>query len=357
MKICIVTGGSGGHIFPAITYADYVKNNTNHEIFFIGNDHIMESRIVPEAGYDFYPIHNEGLQGSLLDKIKAMFSQFGAVFQARKHLINLQPDLVFSFGGYVSVPVGLAAKSLKIPLVIHEQNAYPGKANKLLAKGSKAVITCYPESFSDMKQTHYLGNPRASLSLETIDSKAEFERLGLKDLPTVLIVMGSQGSSAMNPVFEDVVHNFTSKDYQIIIATGPYHIEDFKNKFPQLPKNIILSGFVDQKALLPKLDLIVARAGASTIAEIQSFGVPSILIPSPHVAYNHQYFNAKSLLDKEACVLLAEENLVGKKLLSEIEKLMKNDEKRQSLALHVKQMAKPKAVSDIHEVIEEVLSR
>lgn len=352
MKIGIVTGGSGGHIFPAITYADYVKNNTEHQVFFIGNDHKMESRIVPEAGYDFFAIHNQGLQGSFLDKFKALASQFSAILQARKHLKDLKPDLVFSFGGYVSVPVGLAAKMLKIPLVIHEQNAYPGKANKLLAKDAKAIVTCYPEAFSDLEKTHYLGNPRASLSLENINSSFEWKRLGLKKLPTVLLVMGSQGSQAMNPVFKEFIEAFDKKDYQIVIATGPLHIENFELAFPELPENIIISGFVDQKALLPKLDLIVARAGASTIAEIQSFGVPSILIPSPHVAYNHQYFNAKSLLDQNACVLLKEEALSGLDLLNEIDALMKSQKRRDSLAVNVKKMAKPEAVSDIHKLIE-----
>lgn len=355
MKICIVTGGSGGHIFPAITYADYLKNNTEHDVFFIGNDHKMESNIVPEAGYDFYSIHNQGLQGSVFDKIKALFSQFNAILQARKHLKKLKPDLVFSYGGYVSVPVGLAAKSLKIPLVVHEQNAYPGKANKMLAKTAKAIVTCYPETFNELETRHYLGNPRASLSLETIDSRSEFERLGLKDLPTVLLVMGSQGSLAMNPIFEELIKNFSSENYQIILSTGPLHIEAFKNKFPSLPENFILSGFVDQKALLPKLDLIVARAGASTIAEIQSFGVPSILIPSPHVAYNHQYFNAKSLFDHDACLMLLEKDLNGLELLNEINRVMKDKDLQAKLSKNVGLMAKPNAVSDIHGVIEDVM--
>lgn len=352
MKICIVTGGSGGHIFPAITYADYVKNNSDHEIFFIGNDHKMESNIVPDAGYDFYAIHNQGLQGSVFDKVKALFSQFQAIHQAVKHLKRLQPDLVFSFGGYVSVPVGLGAKFLKIPLVIHEQNAYPGKANKILAKGAKSIITCYPETFSDFKQKRYLGNPRASLSLESIDSQKEFKRFALKEIPTVLIVMGSQGSSAMTPIFESFIKNFKSEDYQVILATGPLHIEAFNEKFPNLPENFVLTGFVDQKALLPKLDLIVARAGASTIAEIQSFGVPSILIPSPHVAYNHQYFNAKSLLDQDACEILLEKDLDGPILLSQIDGLMKDESKRKQLAVNVKKMSTPNAVANIHQEIE-----
>lgn len=357
MKICIVTGGSGGHIFPAITYADYVKNNTDHKLCFIGNDHKMEAEIVPEAGYDFYPIHNKGLQGSKKDKVFALFSQFKAIFKARKHLKKIRPDVVFSFGGYVSVPVGIAAGMLGIPVIIHEQNAFPGKANKLIARWASALITCYPETFSEYDNHYYLGNPRASLSKEEINSSQEIQRLGLNEsLPIVLIVMGSQGSSAMNPIFKEVLEDKSIEDYQLVISTGPLHIDKFKEEFPKLPDNIILTGFVDQKALLPKLDLIVARAGASTIAEIQSFGVPSLLIPSPHVAYNHQYYNAKSLSDHGACEILEEEDLTGEVLLNSISNLMDNKEKRKNLSSNVFEMAKVDAVHDIHKLIETVIA-
>lgn len=357
MKICIVTGGSGGHIFPAITYADYVRDHTEHDVFFIGNDHKMESEIVPNANYEFFSIHNQGLQGSKLDKIKALFSQFSAISQAKKHLKREKPDLVFSFGGYVSVPVGIAAKLLKIPVVLHEQNAFPGKANKLLAKWSKAIVTCYPEAFSNQENVHYLGNPRASLISETIDSDSEYKRLELEtDKKTVLIVMGSQGSMAMNPKFEELIEEFDEDDYQLVLACGPLHYDAFMNEFPQAKKNLKIIGFVDQKALLPRLDLIVARAGASTIAEIQSFAVPSILIPSPHVANNHQYYNAKSLEDHDACILLEEKDLNGLKLLEEINLLMEDENKRLELSENVKKMAKPDAVKDIHHLIEEVLA-
>lgn len=357
MKICIVTGGSGGHIYPALTYADYVRKHSNYEIFFIGNDHKMESEIIPKAGYDFYPIHNQGLQGSKLDKIKAVFSQFSAISAARKHLKKLKPDVVFAFGAYVSVPVAIAAKTLGIPIMLHEQNAFPGKANRMIAKHSKAIITSYPEAFSEYKQSYYLGNPRASLSQEDIKTEAEWQRLNLKDLPTVLIVMGSQGSSAMNPLFEDYIAHFSESDYQVILTTGPNHITAFEEKFPNLPENLIVTGFVDQKSLLPKLDLIVARAGASTIAEIQSFALASILIPSPHVANNHQYYNAKSLHDASACELLIEKDLTAAKLTEAIDCLMEDENVRKLMGRNAKQMAKYEAVSDIHALVEKVVNQ
>ncbi|CAM4187873.1 undecaprenyldiphospho-muramoylpentapeptide beta-N-acetylglucosaminyltransferase [Erysipelothrix aquatica] len=358
MKICIVTGGSGGHIYPAITFADYVKKTTDNEIFFIGNDHKMESWIVPDSGYPFYSIHNLGLQGSKIDRIKAVFSQYGAYKAAKKHLKALKPDVVIAFGGYVSAPVAFAASKLKIPLVLHEQNAFPGKANKMVADKAQAIITCYPEAFSDMPQVHYLGNPRASLVHETIDSIPEQTRLNLKtSLPTVLIVMGSQGSTSMNEKLKTFVKNFDNDAYQVIVTTGPLHIASFKEAVGDVHENIRIEGFVDQKALLPIVDLIVCRSGASTIAEIQSFGLASLLIPSPHVANNHQYYNAKSLFDQDACDMMQENEITDTNLNERVESLLSDSVRRESLGNNAHKMAMPNAVRDITELVTRVVDQ
>lgn len=357
MKICVVTGGSGGHIYPAITFADTMKNR-GHDVVFIGNDHKMESWIVPDAGYRFYAIHNNGLQGSKLDKIKAVLSQFKAIRDAKYHLKGINPDCVISFGGYVSAPVSMAASSLKIPLILHEQNAYPGKANKMVAGKAQAIITCYPEAFAGNDKVHYLGNPRASLIHEVIDHTDEFKRIGLdQSLPLVLIVMGSQGSTSMNSKLVDFVKNFNDESYQVIVTTGPKHREDFLAKVGNHHKNVFVEAFVDQKALLPKLDLIVCRSGASTIAEIQSFGIASILIPSPHVANNHQYYNAKSLYDANACEMILEDAIQPNTLNLEIPKLLGNPTKRATLQSNVKAMATPNASEDIANLIETIVKK
>lgn len=352
MKICIVTGGSGGHIYPAITFADTMKSR-GHDVIFIGNDHKMESWIVPQAGYKFLSIHNNGLQGSVLDKIKAVLSQYKAIKHAKKHLKNIKPDVVMAFGGYVSAPVSLAASSLKIPLVLHEQNAFPGKANKMVASKAAAIITCYPEAFEGQSRVHYLGNPRASLINEEIDHHEEFKRIGLReDLPLVLIVMGSQGSTSMNTKLEDFVRNFDDSRYQVIVTTGPNHKENFMAKVGSLHENVRVEGFVDQKALLPKIDLIVCRSGASTIAEIQSFGIASILIPSPHVANNHQYYNAKSLYDKDACEMILESDINSKTLNEAIPQLLLDSDKLEVIKKNVKAMSTPNASENIAQLVE-----
>lgn len=357
MKICIVTGGSGGHIYPAITFADTMKER-GHDVSFIGNDHKMESWIVPQAGYAFYSIHNNGLQGSKIDKIKAVLSQFKAIKAAKGHLKSLRPDAVVSFGGYVSAPVSMAASQLNIPLILHEQNAFPGKANKMVARKAKAIITCYPEAFESLNTVHYLGNPRASLIHETIDHRAEFDRIGIKaNLPVVLIVMGSQGSTSMNSKLLDYVKNFNDDSYQVIVTTGPLHVDTFRESAGKVHPNVYIEGFVDQKALLPKLDLIVCRSGASTIAEIQSFGIASILIPSPHVANNHQYYNAKSLYDANACEMIAEHDIGPTTLNHAIPKLLLNKDKMAEIQENVKAMSTPNASEDIANLIESVVSQ
>lgn len=358
MKICIVTGGTGGHIFPALTYADYVRKNHGDEIVFIGNDHKMESDIIPAAGYAFFPIHNQGLQGSRIDKFKAVLSQFKAIEDARKHLRKLRPDVVVSFGGYVSLPVVLAASTLKIPVVLHEQNAFPGKANRMAAKYAKAIITCYPEAFKDHKNVYYLGNPRASLIHQDNVETGIMESMHLrKDLPLVLMLMGSQGSTSMNERFLEYLAGFDHENMQVVIVPGPRFADDFKERAKNTHPNVHIHGFVNTQALMPHVTLMVARSGASTVAEIQAFGIPAILVPSPYVANNHQYYNAKSLYDQGACEILEEKNITGAVLEQHINNLLADQDALQSLSKNARKLAKTDAVSDIADLVENVVKK
>lgn len=353
MKICIVTGGSGGHIYPALTFADYVRLHTDHEVFFIGNDHKMESKIIPDAGYQFYAIHNKGLQGSRIDKIHAVFGQFKAIKEAKKHLKDLKPDLVFSFGGYVTLPVILAAKHLKIKSFLHEQNAFVGKANRMAARFVEAKFTCYEEAFKGESDVYMYGNPRASLANTSIDSSFELERIGInQSLPVVLYVMGSQGATTMNRIFSDALPLFKDKPYQVIFTTGPLEYDTFNIKESLDLENVFIEPFVDQKALLPAIDLIFARAGASTITEIAAFAIPSILVPSPYVANNHQYFNAKSLLDQGATLLVEEKSLTPETIVEIIDRLMRDDAKKEALSKQVALLNTPHVNTNILEVLE-----
>ena len=353
MKLCIVTGGSGGHIFPALTFAHAIKDK--HDVFFIGNDHKMESHIVPDAGFTFFSIHNDGIQGSILFKIKAVISQFGAIRAAKRILKEQQPDAVFAFGGYVCVPVTLAAQQLGIPIIIHEQNAFPGKANRLMASKAALVITSYAEAFRDLEHVKHLGNPQASVMETLVPDPTVVTAIGLDPTqPLVLGVMGSQGSQSMNKVFMELLEH-VSHDYQYCIVVGPTNFEAFEKEMPKLPDNVVVLPFVNQLGLLPYVDLMVCRAGASTIAEIESYGIASILIPSPHVANNHQHYNAVALLEDDACVLLEEAHLTGALLQQSIDALMKDTTQLEALRTHVSKRAKRDALNDIVEAVEDVM--
>lgn len=359
MKVCIVAGGSGGHIYPALTFSDYLKEKGSYDIFYIGNDHKMEARIIPEAGYPFYSISNQGLQGSHWDKVKAVFGQFKAILDSRKHLKKLKPDLVFAFGGYVTLPVVIAAKSLGIKIALHEQNAFVGKANKWVSGLVDVIFTCYEEAFKGNDKVYMFGNPRAALGQDKRKDPVEMDRIGLdKDKRMVLIVMGSQGSDTMNKLIQEAFIPLKDIDYQIVFVTGPLEYEEFVDdiKGKTVPKNIFIESYVNQAKLMPYTNLIVARAGASTITEIAAFRTPSILIPSPYVANNHQYFNAQALYKKQATVLLEEKDLNLDSFIQTIEKTLNNQALLEDMKENVAVFDTPLVNDNILDVILKVVN-
>ncbi len=356
MKVCIVTGGSGGHIYPALTFTEYLLENDLAEVFFIGNEHRMEARIIPQLGYKFLPIRNDGLQGSFFDKILAILSQMKAILKSRKYLKEEKPDIVFAFGGYVTLPVVLAAKSLNIKIALHEQNAFVGKANKWVSRYAQAIFTCYEDAFKGEPNAYLYGNPRASLAQNVEIDPSEFNRIGLDpDKKQVLVVMGSQGSDSLNNLFKHNISLFEDIDYELIFVTGPMELEAFMDNIGPIPKNVFIQGFVDQGKLLPYLKLIVARAGASTITEIAAFGLPSILIPSPFVANNHQYYNAKALYDKNATILFEEKDLNPESFKNIIDSILHDEARMDALSKNVSAFDTPKVNDHIYAKIKEVV--
>lgn len=357
MKICMVTGGSGGHIYPALTFSDYLKTYDDVEVFYIGNEHRMEAEIIPKHGYDFYPIKNEGLEGNVFDYVYAVLSQAKAILKARKHLKKLKPDLVFAFGGYVSLPVVLAAKSLNIKIALHEQNAFVGKANKWVAKYADAIFTCYEEAFKGYQKVQLTGNPRAVLAQINTKDESELKRIGLdQNKPIVLSVMGSQGARSINRIFKKALRLIDALDYQLVFVAGPTEYDELVEGIDKIPQNVFIESFVDQGKLLPYLNLMITRAGASTITEIAAFGIPSILIPSPFVANNHQYYNAKALADKHAAILLNEDDLTPEVFIRLIQDTLNDKAQLKSLSKNVKTFDTPKVNEEILQTLRRVVS-
>jgi len=358
MRVLISAGGTGGHIYPALTLAKYLKMGDDHcEILFIGSKNHMESNIIPDAGYAFKGIEAAGLRGNYFTKAMALFTAFRSMFDCRKIISQFSPDVVVTFGGYVTVPVGMAAHFEKVPLIVHEQNSFLGKANKLLSKYAKEVVVCYEDVLSQLKENQgmLLGNPRATEMADFPLVSGLLTKIGLReDKKTIMIVMGSQGSESMNKIIVNTLVKLVKKPYQVIFVTGKKHYESISSQAIQ-SDNICVIDYIDQMQYLKVIDLMIARGGATTAAEIMVAGVPSIIIPSPYVPNNHQYLNAVEMEKVGAIRIIEEVNMNESVLMSIIDAILISEEKCQEMKKATLSLARPNAVHDLICVIDEVV--
>lgn len=341
-RLCIVTGGTGGHIFPALALADhYRQTRDDAEIVFVGNDDRMEAKLIPERGYPFHALHTKGLGPSFFSKIQTLWLFLKAKQQAKKFLIQQSFDVVIGFGGYVSAPVLLAAQQLGIPTIIHEQNSMMGKANRLAKKRASAFVTSYP----DMPGL-WLGNPRASLVSTAKADTAYAKKLGL-DLskPIYLVMMGSLGSSSVDEILAECLEDLPAQ----LVYASPQESQ-VKNS-----DHVHVVDFIQTEKIYGLLSGIICRAGATTLAEITALGLPAILIPSPYVANNHQYYNAKALVDAGAAVMIEESELNAQRLKEVFHQVFLDETLRHSLSEQSKKFGKPEAAMDLAQLIDDVI--
>lgn len=351
--IVIATGGTGGHIYPGITLADALKDK-GYDVSFIGNKSKMEATLVPNAGYAFYGITNQGLVGNPIIKILRILAQVFPTISSIKHLQKIKPSRVVVFGGYVSIPVGIAAGLCRIPLFLHEQNAMAGLANKVLAPLAKGIAVCYPTTLDQFKnkKTYLIGNPRGSLFKKHDDKESYFETFNLNpQLETVLIVMGSQGSETINSQLKQFVPMLSEDSFQVILVTGKKHYADFIEGL-DIPSSCAIVEHIDQLRALSYVDLMVCRAGATTVSEVIAAGVPAIFVPSPYVANNHQLKNVEALLHAEAALLLEEKDFTPDALLTTIHQVLDDEELQGSLIVNLQTLATPNATDRMIEMIE-----
>lgn len=357
IKVCIVTGGTGGHIYPALSVADACKAN-NYPVTFIGNKANMEASIIPSAGYVFYGIKNRGFSGNLAKKVTALLSQLSAIVHSIILMLIIKPTVVVAFGGYVCVPVGIAAKITGVPLLLHEQNAVAGLANKILAPLASGIAVCYQQTKSQFskKKTRLIGNPRAALVVKT-DKNQLLTSLGLKtDKSTVLIIMGSLGSETINQLLKETIPLAAHTDHQYILVTGKKHYETFVEDMPVF-ENVVVLDHIDQIATLSALDLIVCRAGATTVAEVIEANLPAIFIPSPYVLKNHQYENIKPLLNKDAALMIKENGLTGEVLIKQINQLLHDPQRINALKTNLRAFETNNAIIGMINWIKELSTR
>ena len=355
MRVIITCGGTGGHIYPALSLADALREKENAEILFVGTADHMEARIIPSYHYAFQTIKAKGFRGSVFNKLEALFLMVKQTSDAKKIMKEFQPDIVVGFGGYVSASVIQAAHSLKIPTVLHEQNAFAGKANLYLEKYADRVVAVYPNVQNQFKKkVDFLGNPRTYTALKK--EKADIRpSLGLDTTKKlVLFVMGSQGSESVNLLMKDVLYALRDRAYEVLYVTGENHKDDFKECV--FAPNIHVTAYIDQVALLPNVDLIVTRGGATTASEIAVFGVPSIIIPSPYVPNNHQEINAQALVEANASVLIREKECSTERLVNEIDKIMNDDKRRKEMAENAHALGYPNSAQDMIALMKEVIN-
>ena len=352
MKIAMAAGGTGGHIYPALTLADAL-NEKGHEVIFFGSSDRMEKDIIPDTKFTFIPLDIVSTQGNLLNKVRSVFSMFIAYFKCKKLLKGF--DLIIGFGNYISIPVILAGKSLGLKTMLHEQNSFAGKANKYLDKKVDLVIGSYNENKKQFTnpRTLILGNPQSSRALNIKGNPNMLKDLGLsEDKKTVLIFMGSLGSESVNKIMLDYF-KLLDGSYQVVYATGKSYYEIDKSEVEEKPYLKVFER-VDGIRMMQVSDLLVCRAGATTLSEITSLGMPAIIIPSPYVPNNHQYYNAKALVDNNAALMLEEKDLNASSLKEMIDSIINDEVRLNTLSKNARKMSNDSVLEDIIKEIEQL---
>ena len=366
MQILFAGGGTAGHINPALAIAGYIREkHPDAHISYIGTADKLESKLVPEKGYNFRTISVAGFQRKMnLQNIGKNISAVGkaltASVTARKILKEIQPDVVIGTGGYVSGPVLREAAKMGIKTAIHEQNAFPGVTTKMLAPHVNAVMLAMPEAekYLKLKKKPYItGNPVRSELLKITREQAR-AKLGIdNDCPMLLSFGGSLGAMKINQAVSELVrwHNGTDKFYHIH-ATGKSGYSDFIEslKDVKLSDKIDIREYIsDMDVCMAAADLIICRAGAITLSELLACGKPAILIPSPYVAENHQFHNAMTLKRIGAADIIEEKDLTPQKLIDVVSKLIQNKPRLAAMA----DAAKKGAIIDANERIYEIIMR
>ncbi|MBE6188910.1 MAG: undecaprenyldiphospho-muramoylpentapeptide beta-N-acetylglucosaminyltransferase [Rikenellaceae bacterium] len=320
-RIILSGGGTGGHIYPAIAVAEAltrILGAENVEILFVGAEGKMEMTAVPKAGYRINGVPIAGLQRSLsLKNLLLPFKVIKSIREAKKILKGFQPDVVVGFGGYASAPVLWAAQRMGIPTVIQEQNSYAGLVNKIVGGKAKSICVAYDgmERFFPAERIVKTGNPlRSAFLAGQTDKREALEYYGFNDsLPVILVVGGSLGTRTLNNMMRSWVMTLGGKaPVQVIWQTGRYYEQEMKQFLQHYPtQNIWQGAFIDRMDYAyAAADVVISRSGACTVSELCLAGKPTLFVPSPNVAEDHQTKNAQALVDKKAARMVADSEAV-----------------------------------------------
>jgi UDP-N-acetylglucosamine--N-acetylmuramyl-(pentapeptide) pyrophosphoryl-undecaprenol N-acetylglucosamine transferase len=362
LRVIISGGGTGGHIFPAIAIANALKKiNPANEFLFVGANGRMEMEKVPSAGYKIEGLNISGIQRKIsLKNFLLPFKVIGSVLKSKKIIKNFYPDVAIGVGGYASGPLLFAATSLGIPSMIQEQNSFAGITNKILAKRVQKICVAYEgmENFFPSSKIVMTGNPVREEMIRIEGKKSDaLNFFGLEEnKKTVLIIGGSLGARTLNESILEGLKLFKEKNIQIIWQTG----KNFASKAAEAVKGIQSNGiktydFIQRMDFaFAAADVIISRAGASSVSELSLIGKPAILVPSPNVAEDHQTKNAMALVNKNAAILIPDSEATTV-LVNQTIQLLENDELKKSLSNNIKTLAVDDSAEKIAQVVYSLL--
>mgnify|MGYP003396805889 CR=1 FL=1 len=357
-KFILSGGGTGGHIYPAIAIANELKLRfPDAEFLFVGAKDKMEMQKVPQAGYSIKGLWIAGLQRKIsLQNLMFPFKLADSLWKSRKIIKQFKPDVVIGTGGFASGPLLKMASLMNVPTVIQEQNSYPGITNKLLSEKASAICVAYEnlDRFFPAEKMILTGNPVRQDLIDIEGKKAEaIEFFNLDaNKKTLLVLGGSLGARRVNQLIEKELKNMLSQDIQMIWQCGKLYYEDYK-KYDSA--NVKVLAFVEKMDFAyAAADVIISRAGASSVSELAIVGKPVIFIPSPNVAEDHQTKNAKAIVDKKGALLLVESELDSQFSLV-FEALLKDQGKQKQLSENIKELAMPEATKRIADEIMKLI--
>lgn len=349
-KVLISAGGTGGHVYPALAVANALREQ-GETVEWIGTQAGIESRLVPEAGITLHTIFVQGLRGNGIKRlIKAPITVLSAVLQAKKVVKKVSPDVFIGFGGFASGPGAMAAKLSGVPVVLHEQNAAMGLTNKLVSKWAKKVLLAFP---IEGKKGEVIGNPiRRSLT----ELPSPSERIKKQAPFRILVVGGSLGAKAINETVPKAFADMLS-EIELTHQTGKTTFAETKATYEQmglLDTVNLLEYIDDMDSAYANADLVIGRAGALTVSEIASVGLPAIFIPLPHAVDNHQFLNANFLAETDAAIIIEQKDLTPEKLQQTVKELL-NTDSLLAMAEKAKKQSHEKALAKIVTRIKELL--
>lgn len=371
MKVLLAGGGSAGHINPALAIAKVIKKyNKDADVRFIGTSTGLEATLVPKEGFKLYKVSVRGFKRELtLENFKILYEAMCAVSKTKKIIKGFNPDIVIGTGGYVSGPALYAATKLHIPTVIHEQNAFPGLTSKILSKYVNKIMISFEDSEKYFKVKNkdkfvLTGNP-VRPDFIGIDSLQAKKKLGLENKKIVLSFGGSQGARCINNVMSDIfIENKDDKDITFIHGYGKFGASTIPQKLSKAGinskdnENIRVSEYIyNMQEVMAAADLIICRSGAITLTELGMLEKPSILIPSPVVANDHQTYNAKAFEKKGGAVLIPESEINSKMLYKKIKELINDEQKLYSMGKNAKECVNSEANDDIYRIIMKTMKK